>query len=260
MNIKMHGYYDFFSHHHPVDGEPYIDCYSDNFVATEEIHPNSIALMIEPRPIEPRGYRFLLQDNNWQKFKYIFTHDSELLQLPNAKFVTNFSIYDWSDIPKTKFCSMISSDKEMCELHIARKKLARELKGKVDVFGTIDGGERVDTYTAHAPYRYAVIMENYIDDYWFTEKILNCFANKVVPIYYGARKIYEFFNGESILRMNSIDGLKDCVNVMSGDYGIYWYESRHAAIEDNYRRVGKYENLETWFFNEYGGLLNDLHS
>ena len=260
MNIKIHSYYDFFSKHHPVEGEPYVDCYCDNFTATEKIEPTSIALMIEPRPIEPRGYDFLLKDNNWQKFKYIFTHDSELLQFPNTKFVSNFSIYDWSDIPKTKFCSMISSDKEMCELHIVRKRLARELKGKIDVFGTIDGGERVDTYTSHAPYRFAVIMENYIDDYWFTEKILNCFSNKTVPIYYGAKKISEFFNPNGIIEVNNIEGLKQCVNIMSGDYGIRWYEGRQSAIQDNYNRVGKYENLETWFFNEYGGLLDDLYS
>ena len=259
MNIKMHGYYDYFPNHHVTIGEPYIDCYNDHFVAIEEIKPNSIALMIEPRSIEPRGYDFLLKNNNWQKFKYIFTHDSELLQLPNAKFVTNFSIYDWSDIPKTKFCSFISSDKEMCDLHIKRKKLAFELENEIDCFGTYNGGPKVDTYTSHAPYRYAVIMENYIDDYWFTEKILNCFSNKTVPIYYGARKINEFFNPNGIIQV-SFDGIKSCLKIMSGDYGVRWYEGRRAAIQDNYNRVGKYENLETWFFNEYGGLLNDLHS
>lgn len=257
MRVRMHSFYDHFPHHNPVANEPFVDCYNDSFCAKSGTEPNAIALLIEPRSIDRHGYEWIEQHPD--QYKYVFTHDSKLLNtLPNARLICYGGVWSWSDEQKTRFCSIVSSDKEMCELHRFRKKLAHEFKNKVDVFGTIDGGNYVSTYESHAPYRYAIIIENHIDDYWFTEKICNCFANKVVPIYLGAKKISEFFNSESILSFQSPAGIRDCVNVMSTGYGENWYDSRIKAIEDNYNRVKAFENFETWFFNKYDELLGGL--
>ena len=259
MNIRMNGHYDHFPNHHYEDGKPFIDCYNDSFVRECDTFPDkSIALMIEPRTIEPNGYKFLLENDNWERFKYIFTHDSELLQLPNAKLLLWGNVWGWSNESKTKFCSMISSDKELCELHKVRKQLAFDLQDKIDCFGTFNDGERVDTYTAHAAYRFAVVIENYIDDYWFTEKICNCFANKVVPIYMGARKIDRYFNKNGIIHINCSDGIKECIGLFSEDGGKHVYEIMKNSVIDNYIRVKDFENFETWFFRNYGELLEDM--
>ena len=260
MNIKLYSYYDHFPNHKPVANEPCVEMYNDEFVYKAPV--GSCALLIEPRSIQSKAYEWMEQ--NWKRFKYVFTHDSRLLQIcDNAKLILwgwgNANYMSFSEVPKTKNISIVSSDKELCELHKARKELAvlYDGWGIVDCYGTFNGGKFAEVEDYMKDYRYSIIIENYIDDYWFTEKILNCFANKVVPIYVGAKKIGQFFNNKSILNYDNIDGVKDCVRVLQGNYGPYWYKSRLSAIEDNYKRVKLFPAFEDWFYGKYGELLNE---
>lgn len=259
MRLKMHGFYEHFGNHKPINGEPYINCFNDNFCVQTSVPKNSIALLIEPRSIDKRGYEWI--ENHPNQYSYVFTHDSILLKkLSNAKPILYCNVWGWSDEPKTKFCSMISSDKEMCELHKIRKNLANELKDKIDCMGTFNGGRKVDTYEAHAPYMFSIVMENYIDEIWFTEKICNCFANKTIPVYYGATKIDDYFNKKGIFHVESIENIEEFIGIMTSNPELArtYYENVKDAIEDNYKRVDKYRNFERWFFETYDDLLNDL--
>jgi len=265
MRLRMHGFYDKIIDHAYVEGEPFIESYDDSAVQDCDTYANkSIALMIEPRSIMPDGYTFLL-NGGWKRFKYIFTHDSELLKLPNAKLILCGSVWSWSDVPKTKFCSLVSSYKEVCDLHMARKQLAYfyENRGVVDVFGDYRGKDCVpwvDSSEYLRDYRYSIVIENYIDDFWFSEKICNCFANKVVPLYIGARKIDEYFNKWGIIRFRDIETIKACIGLYSQDGGKYAYDNMKKAIDDNYERVKEFDRFENWFFRTYGGLLDDLYN
>ena len=262
MKIKMHSVYNHLSNHYPKDGEPYVDCFNDYDCLSGNIPPNSIALLIEPRSIQPRVYDYM--ERNYHKFKYVFTHDSKLLDMcDNAKLILwgggLGGIEECPHVPKTKNISFVSSNKTMCQEHKWRLELAKELKNNplVDVMGTFDGGERVSAQQIYQNYKFSISFENYIDDYWFTEKICNCFANKVIPIYFGARKIDDFFNREGIIHIPHYEQIKPLI------YKNDWesaYERRKEAIEDNYQRVQKYATFENWFFNEYGELLDDIHS
>lgn len=263
MKVELHSYYDHFPNHkHDIPFEPYIDCYNDEFCIKEPIIPGSIALLIEPRSIIPDVYEWM--ERNYKKFRYVFTHDSRLLKAcDNAKLILwgmgNANYNSFNDVPKTKYISMVSSDKELCEFHKIRKQLALDLKGHplVDTMGTFDGGAFVDTETIYAPYKFSIVVENYIDDYWFTEKICNCFSNKTIPLYLGSPKIYKFFNPQGIMSFQP-QGLKDWLEYQTPDILENKYNRRLEAIEDNYQRVRKFENFETWFFKEYGELLDGL--
>ena len=263
MKIELHSYYDHFPNHkHDIPFEPYIDCYNDEFCIREPIIQDSIALLIEPRSIIPDVYEWM--EKNYRKFKYVFTHDSSLLKAcDNAKLILwgmgNANYNSFNDVPKPKNISMVSSDKELCELHKIRKQLALDLKGHplVDTMGTFDGGAFVDTETIYAPYKFSIVVENYIDDYWFTEKICNCFANKTIPLYLGSPKIYKFFNPQGIMSFQP-QGLKYWLEYQTPEILENKYNRRLEAIEDNYQRVRKFENFETWFFKEYGELLDGL--
>lgn len=256
MNIKLYSPYDHFPKHKPVDGEPYINCYNDAYVLGK-VEPNSIALLIEPRSIQQRVYEYM--DRNWGKFKYIFTHDSQLLKLPNAKLIIWGGVYSYADMAKdfAHPISMVASHKELAPVRIQRKKLAFELKPKIDTYGTFDGGEFVDTRTIYGKYPFSVVIENYIDDWWITEKICNCFANKCIPIYYGARNIDSLFYGEGIIKCNSIDEVRIAVNYLL-THAREEYYLRYSAVEKNYGLVKLYEDFETWFFYKYGDLLDEL--
>lgn len=262
MNINLHSHYDFFKNHHPVEGEPYIDCYSDNFIIKEfdSIKPNSIALLGEPRPLQPRVYDFV--EKNYFKFKYIFTHDSILLnKLPNAKLMLWTKLWNctYNDIEKDfeHPISMVASYKEQAPVRIQRKQLAFELKGKIDTYGTFDGGEHVEPVTVYGKYPFSVVMENHIDDWWVTEKIVNCFACNTVPIYYGARNVGQLFNTDGMVICHSVDEIRKAVNYLLFSAKTE-YALRQRAINDNRYKIERYASREDWFYRQYGELLEKM--
>ena len=260
MNIKLHSHYHHFPNHVPVNGEKYVECYNDSFIISEtpKDWKNSIALLIEPRPLQPKVYDFI--EKNYSKFRYVFTHDSILLnKLPNAKLIIWGGIYDWCNEPKdfTHPISMVASWKEQAPVRIQRKKLALELKGKIDTYGTFDGGERATTKQIYGKYPFSVVIENHIDDWWLTEKICNCFACKTIPIYYGARKVNHLFNSDGIVICNSIDEVRTAVNFLL-THAKQEYYLRFGAVEKNYKTVADYESFEDWFYEHYGNLLKKM--
>lgn len=261
MKIKMHSQYDHFPNHNPLEGEKFIHCYNDGMINIP-IEQNSIALMIEPRPLQQGNYDRLLSD--YSKYKYVFTHDSRLLEtIPNAKLLLYGYVWDWSDIDNynnknfTHPVSMVSSDKEMCPLHVSRKRLAKELESykMVDCYGTFNGGIRADTKTIYGSYPFSIAIENYVDDYWFTEKICNCFSNCTVPIYVGARKIDKFFNPKGIIQVDNIKHIPYLLETMDFEQEYYL---RLDAIKENWSRVSRFDSFEKWFFNTYEGLLEEM--
>ena len=75
-------------------------------------------------------------------------------------------------------------------------------------------------------------------DNCFSEKIIDCFMTKTVPIYIGAYKIGNFFNADGIISVKNIDeAILVCNGLTEKDY-----HSRTAAIEDNHQRAQKYIN------------------
>ena len=118
-----------------------------------------------------------------------------------------------------------------------------------DVYGKAIGGDFVEIEDVLEKYRFSVIIENDQTDYYFTEKITNCFAAQVIPIYLGAKKIGDFFNPDGIITISekdleNIDGvLKQCTEAE--------YERRLPAVLDNYQRVQEYRNMYDYLYEHY---------
>ena len=81
-----------------------------------------------------------------------------------------------------------------------------------------------------------IAIENAYANNFFTEKIVDCFATRTIPIYIGAENISEFFNSDGIISVKTVDEAIGVCNSLSEDY----YHSRKDAIEDNYQRSLKY--------------------
>ena len=258
MKIKLHSHYNHFPEHVPEGDDKFIHCYNDSFVRDCEIEPNSIALLIEPRPLQPKIYEFIQENSD--KFKIVFTHDSILLNsIPNAMLIIWGGVWSWGNEQKDfdHPISMVASWKEEAPVRIERKHLAQELKDKIDCYGTFDGGKFVSTHDIYAKYPFSVVIENYIDDYWITEKVCNCFANNTIPIYWGARKIDQLFDSRGMFIANSIEDVKLMVDYLLVN-GKSEYMQRKDFIAENRKRVKTYENFETWFFNQYGEMLDEI--
>jgi len=142
---------------------------------------------------------------------------------------------------KSKNISIVSSNKKSCALHKLRSDWAMMFKqnGKVDTFGTFDGGNFVPAFDTLKDYRYSIVVENAILPYWFTEKILNCFATYTVPVYVGHPNMLKRFNPDGIIFV----GEKD-------------FDQRLPAVLDNFQRVQAYKNSYDRLWEKY--LRKDL--
>lgn len=239
-----------------------VKCVCDEQIYANKREGKQVMLLIEPRSIQPNVYDYALQVAN--QYEYVFTHDSELLAvLPNAKPILWGNVWCRCENPKkTKLISMTSSDKEMCDLHKERKRIARKYKDKIDVYGTIDGGNYCNPIDTLEPYMYSVVIENYIDDLWFTEKICNCFATKTIPIYYGARDIGEYFNESGIIVCENlreieywIDRITKHPNPSKVRYDLY---NASGILDTNYELSKQYDNFDEWFYNRYEKEIEGL--
>lgn len=220
----------------------------------------------EPRGIEPWEYDVFSKNPNINdEFDYIFTDDEILLnKYENARFVPiSASIFykqpanDYDDelyLKKTKNVSILASKKCITDAHKIRIAAAKRCQksGLVDAYGSFSGIFLDDYDEAFTDYRYSIVVENGQSDYYFTEKILSCFAAQVVPIYLGARKIGDFFNEDGIIQIKrgDLEDIPKLVNICSEED----YLSRKEAILDNYNRVWNYSSGWDYMYKKY--LIN----
>lgn len=260
LKIKMFAMYDHFPELKPINElDPHINCYSDTFVnLCKEPGPN-IAMLLEPRSMIEPAYDFVYENSHL--FRYIFTHDSKLLNLQNARILNWADVWLTTDSPKTKGISLCTSPKDWCPLHHARLELYNYFKehGGVDVFygdwnNTEIANIKPQDYLEH--YKFSIIIENDIDDLWFTEKILNCFATKTVPIYVGAGQIKELFNPEGIIQVKNYKEIPRLIEDLNLEKT---YNIRLDAIEENFELVKPWKTpWKERFFRDYGDLLEGM--
>ena len=75
-----------------------------------------------------------------------------------------------------------------------------------------------------------VAVENSKQDNYFTEKIIDCFASKTIPIYYGCPNLNKWFDMDGVINFDNVSELVDIMDFISEDY----YNSKQDVIEKNY--------------------------
>lgn len=236
-------------------------------------HPKKkFAIFLEGCEIIPRVYDRLLKNIAYlEEFDAVFTNQEILLDsLSNSYFIPSCSPWYGTENgggnvdkngykKKIKNVSIVSSDKEMCSLHILRKSLALQYDkfswGGVDCFGTFNGKDGyVPCFKYLQDYRFHIAVENQVSNGYFTEKITNCFLSMTVPIYIGAPDIGKYFNTDGIIQIEeaSIEAVNFAVENYCNEEN---YEKRIPAIIDNYNRVQSYLVVEDYLYNNYFDIL-----
>ena len=241
----------------------------DNVLRTKKTAVKKFAYFIESEAILGCDYELFDKNPGLDKeFDAIFTtSEKHLDKYANAKFCPAGGL--WYTKPsgggikddrryekKNKNISIISSDKTMCDLHTARIEISKKLKanGLADTYGTFDGGPKVKINQTLDDYRYSIAFENNVTSYYFTEKIMNCFASQTVPIYVGATKIGDFFNADGIIMTTAEELFENPENVLK-QCTPEEYERRLPAILDNYNRVWEYSVIEDWLYKHYKDMF-----
>lgn len=224
--------------------------------------------LFESKAIIPKVYERV--EKVITDFELFFTHNTKLLQrYENARWIPGGGVWVGGDYAggtlglnrKSRSVSILSSRKVQSRLHRTRLKTALLLeyrkKYDVDVFrqSLVGSPGRISVWETLRDYRYSICIENFVDDEYFTEKVLNPFACGTVPIYMGARNLNDYFDEKGFIRFTSIRQLANEVLPLLSEQD---YQSRLSAVARNFETVKKYRSIEDFIFTTYyinrGGL------
>jgi len=92
---------------------------------------------------------------------------------------------------------------------------------------------------------FGVAIENTQHNGYFTEKIVDCFLQKTIPIYWGCSDIENVFNPKGIITFTSVDDAIRKINKLDEKY--YW--SRQSIIDENYQIALQYADYQQNVYN-----------
>ena len=224
----------------------------------QDIHKASgvkrkVAWLLEPNAIHPHMYEWI-QTNN-KLFDYVLTFDEDLiskgqnyLYYPHGRCWIN----NYEDLKKENKVSIIASSKNFTEGHQLRHKVIDKFKN-IEVFGY--GYNPVENKEdSLSKYMYSVTIENCRQPGYWTEKIVDCFATKTIPIFWGDDAVSDFFDPEGIIYFNSQEELGEILEDLKVN-GDAIFESKKAAVEKNFKLVETYRIPEDWMYNNYRFLF-----
>ena len=216
------------------------------------------AWLIESPQITPDAYNFVY-DNHFL-FDKIFTHSKKLLQLSNSYLVPIGGCHlDEDEISlqhsKTKLISMMYSDKKFTPGHFLRHEIAQNKNCTqfIDIMGSGKTGQHVKKIESCMPYKFSIVIENCKEDFYFTEKLVDCFLTGVIPIYWGCPSIDQFFNTNGFYRFDNITDLYSIINNQESLNN--FYTNNKSIIEENYKLALEHKIGEDYLFTKYKNII-----
>jgi len=214
----------------------------------ENVYSNEITILYLSEPNEIYGLAdYVIHNSNYNYFDFILTFDRDVLAVcPNAvkfEFGTTW-IYSYKFKEKEFGVSTIVGHKQKTPGHIMRHNLwlrRKEITVPVNFYISAYGGpENTDncpvlgkkTHEKHVAFnmQYHIAIECAAEDYYFSEKLIDCFQTKAVPVYWGCQAIGDYFNTDGMIIAGDIDEMIYKVNsIRPGDY-----EKMAGPIEENY--------------------------
>ena len=205
-----------------------------------------VAILTEPNASAP----FVASRRLGGLFEMVLTHDQRLLclgapyqELPFGTTWVENVLQEESEFRKTKLLSMIGAIHANPQRgHVLRNKVLERmiLRENIDVYGK--GIAWIDSKVdGLAEYAFSIAMENCSQDYYFTEKLIDCFLTDTVPVYYGCPGIGRYFDLRGMLCFQTIDELERHLTTLS------WrtYEEMRPFVRANREKAIR-ENWVTW--------------
>jgi hypothetical protein len=161
-----------------------------------------------------KSHAIYLIKENYNKFDKIFTHNKELLEISDKCVLQTYGgcwiskdkrkVYD-----KTKNISFIASRKNITNGHILKNKVLDYFlinQENIDIFGReinpID-----NKIQGLKDYKFSIVIENCKEDFYFSEKLIDCLQTGTIPIYWGFPSVNKFFDSKGILSFDNITEL-----------------------------------------------------
>lgn len=252
MSVRIEADWDFiFDMDTPVEVEVLIDRFKHDFPQA-----GTIRIVVIQEPTQ----KFIGDVmNNPDSYTYVFTYHQEILDNnPKARYFMGMSAWvDPDHRYEKKFAvSTIVGGKvdrkfsgyalrhelwrRQAEINIPKEFF---LSSNVKLNGAdyskhlVLGDRKEDAFDTH----FHIAIENVMIRNCFSEKILDCFQSKTVPIHIGTPNIGDYFNIDGVFECRNISEVIEVCNNLTPDT----YEKMMPAIEDNFQRSfkwAKYEN------------------
>jgi len=228
------------------------------FVDFHQFNPNAhndaikILMLIEPEEIM-RLTQITIK--NQHLFDYILTHNEAVLNCcPNARlfefggtWIKNY------DFPEKGFSvSTLVGGKLLAPGHYLRHgiwhrqddiDIAKRFFLSSNFKWNIDNpkgwpmlGEKKDILFES---QFHIAIENAKRKYWFTEKLIDCFQTKTIPIYWGCPNIGDYFN---LNGMYLVENVKDMIKVCNS-LTPETYNEKIKYVEENYEKSKSFINI-----------------
>jgi hypothetical protein len=199
-----------------------------------------VLCLLEAESITPNFDESILNS-----FDLIITwRESILDKYPHAtKMVYGTTWIEQKDLTfnKSNKISFLTSNKLMTHGHVFRQKCFNILAGiaklrEFDVNCIVSPPRIESKVQILDEYKFSVAIENESKKNYFTEKIIDCFATKTVPIYWGCENIGDYFDVNGIIQIDSLESFVEKMNLITPEM----YEKMKDAIEYNYVESQKY--------------------
>jgi len=191
---------------------------------------------------------------NKEVFDAIITYDQEVLDNCDNSYFLAFGtawVFDY-DLTKDKTyqVSNITGHKEVTEGHRLRKKVhykQNKIKIPKDFYISKFGGVEnafdnkvlSETKTPVFDSQFHICIENSRQRNYFTEKLIDCFITKTIPIYYGCENIGDFFETDGMLLVNNHKDILEACNSITPEF----YSSKKEMVDRNFELAQKYITL-----------------
>jgi hypothetical protein len=145
--------------------------------------------------------------------------------------------YAGCDVPAKRFAvSFLTSSKRLFPGHMLRQEIFEKLPervGELEVFKHRSPPIVPDKRTVLEPYMFSIVPENSRHSGYYSEKIVDCFVAKTIPVYWGCTDIAKHFDIDGIVQFSSYEDLLAKLSTLTTEF----YVSRRAVIENNFRKA-----------------------
>ena len=233
----------------PVNNNDKIVFYTDYSLDRVRPTPITIGWLLESPDITSQSHQWAGQNN--KRFTYVLTHSKEFLDR-GENFVfsptggcwikpEDQKVWDKNINTKAKMLSIIASPKRTTHGHLMRHQAIQKLGNFIDAYGT---QYKPMTYklTGLKDYMFSLTIENTKKDYYFTEKLIDCFRTGTVPVYWGCPSIGNFFDVRGMIIFDKIDDL-DNISLTKEKY-----EEMLPYIQANFEKAEEFLIAEDYIY------------
>jgi hypothetical protein len=141
------------------------------------------------------------------------------------------------DVLAKKFAvSFLTSSKRQFLGHILRQEIYDKLPGwlgRLEIWKHRSPPIVPDKRAILEPYMFSIVPENSKSSGYYTEKLVDCFIAKTVPLYWGCPDLHKHFNMDGVITFENYEDLLGKLQKLIPED----YYSRTKAIDENFHKA-----------------------